>query len=476
MAVPGLWLLVAIHGVILALRIVGLAASNAELYFDEAQYWAWSRTLEFGYFSKPPLLAWIIAASTSVCGDTEFCVRLPSPILHMLTALVVFAIASRLFDRAVGFWSSLIYGLIPGVSLSATLMSTDVPLLLFWTLAMLGLVSHVERPSLAAGAAIGLAMGLGLNAKYAMIYFPLCFAAFAAFSARARAAARHPGTALAVGIAVLMILPNILWNVWNDFATFEHTRQNADWGSGFPNIIGMLEFIGIQAVIMWPAPFVAYLLAVRGGSALPVDARRMMIACSAPVFLVVIAQALISRAHGNWAATAFPAAVILATAYMIAFDWRGMLRTTIALSVVVLVTLSFYGVLVGTVTTGPLGRQFGKLTGWTDFASGVAAVASANGLGTVVFDGRAVTASMTWELRRSGLDVRAYLPAATAPGDHFQQTAPWRPSDPGPVLFVIGGAAPPPDLAARATLLATVPAKMDMGRAWGGIATLYRME
>ena len=33
---------------------------RAELYPDEAQYWLWSRTLDFGYFSKPPMVAWTI--------------------------------------------------------------------------------------------------------------------------------------------------------------------------------------------------------------------------------------------------------------------------------------------------------------------------------------------------------------------------------------------------------------------------------
>src|SRR5690242_15144363 len=44
---------------ILALRIVGLALSKAELYYDEAQYWAWAQNPAFGYYTKPPLVAWM---------------------------------------------------------------------------------------------------------------------------------------------------------------------------------------------------------------------------------------------------------------------------------------------------------------------------------------------------------------------------------------------------------------------------------
>ena len=67
---------------ILAVRVIALAVSNAELFFDEAQYWAWGQEPAFGYYTKPPLIAWIIGATTSLCGDTPFCVRLPSPLMH----------------------------------------------------------------------------------------------------------------------------------------------------------------------------------------------------------------------------------------------------------------------------------------------------------------------------------------------------------------------------------------------------------
>ena len=56
-AETGLGLLTAILFAICAVRVIGLAASNAELYFDEAQYWVWAQEPAFGYFTKPPLIA-----------------------------------------------------------------------------------------------------------------------------------------------------------------------------------------------------------------------------------------------------------------------------------------------------------------------------------------------------------------------------------------------------------------------------------
>src|SRR4029453_18946143 len=82
-----------------AVRLIGLAFSQVDLFFDESQYWAWSRELAFGYFSKPPLLAWVIAGAEVVCGSTEACIRAPAPVFWLGTSLVSYAIAKALYDE-----------------------------------------------------------------------------------------------------------------------------------------------------------------------------------------------------------------------------------------------------------------------------------------------------------------------------------------------------------------------------------------
>ena len=54
---------------LMAWRVAILLSDAIPVSFDEAQYWGWSKDLAFGYYSKPPLLAWAIAAVTGVCGD-----------------------------------------------------------------------------------------------------------------------------------------------------------------------------------------------------------------------------------------------------------------------------------------------------------------------------------------------------------------------------------------------------------------------
>src|SRR5882724_7509584 len=54
---PALVIVVAVT----AARVLFIATAPLELDFEEAQYWHWAQQLAWGYYSKPPLVAWLIA-------------------------------------------------------------------------------------------------------------------------------------------------------------------------------------------------------------------------------------------------------------------------------------------------------------------------------------------------------------------------------------------------------------------------------
>ena len=91
-------------------------------------------------------------------------------------------------------WSAIIFATLPLTAFLATAITTDVPLLLFWSIALYAWTMLIERKTMAWAIALGFTIGIGLLAKYAMIYFPLCMAIQAIFSAEAReAVARSAG-------------------------------------------------------------------------------------------------------------------------------------------------------------------------------------------------------------------------------------------------------------------------------------------
>ncbi|MEL6205590.1 MAG: glycosyltransferase family 39 protein, partial [Pseudomonadota bacterium] len=109
-----------------ALRIALMAFNRTDLFVDEAQYWLWGQSLEWGYYSKPPLIGWVIRLSTDLAGsDAPFFVRLPAPLLHAAMALILGWIAAQRFGGQAAIWIAGLYVTMPAVSVGSYMISTD---------------------------------------------------------------------------------------------------------------------------------------------------------------------------------------------------------------------------------------------------------------------------------------------------------------------------------------------------------------
>ncbi len=407
-------------GALFVVRMISLWFNNSELFFDEAQYWAWAKTPEFGYFSKPPLLAWLIGGFTSVCGDSEFCVRLMSPVLHSATALIVFFLTRQLIDARTAFWAAAAYATLPAVTLSATLVSTDVPLLLFWALALYAFVRFEATLSVGWAIALGVAIGLGMLAKYAMIYFVICTFIYCLFDRK-----RLPHLLgdwrlwLAFGVAALVLAPNILWNVANDFATAGHTGENIGWDGGL-HPARMLEFLASQFAVMGPILFALFLAGI---VRLPLEGmtrqQYLLLCYSVPVLALITLQALMSKAYANWAALTYVAATILVADFMtnhIPELWR---RASFAIHLVVLAVVS-----IGVAFAAPgqipgPANPFVRMQGAREIAARAADELKARPSQGVLVDNRRLAALMTYYLRHQPAPILAWR-NENSPGDYFE--------------------------------------------------------
>ncbi len=320
-----------------AVRLAVLANEYYPLHGDEAQYWLWSKDLDWGYYSKPPLLTWIIAVSTGFLGDREFGVRFASPLLHFLTALVIYRIGEKLYDRRIGFYSALTYGLLPAVGFSALIMSTDVPLLLCWAL---GLYAYLEvqaaKPRPHWWLLLGAAIGFGMLAKYAMIFFLGGLGIHLLLWRRDLLRAVPFWAAMAV--AGLIFAPNLWWNIQHQFATFTHTAANANLGGSLFHPHKLAEFLGGQLGVFGPLLFPVLIVGLATALLLPLMRRRrpeeragLLAAFALPPLLVMTIVAFLSRANANWAATAYVSASVLVVALTLdRARWRWIIPASLA--------------------------------------------------------------------------------------------------------------------------------------------------
>ncbi len=464
-------------------RVLWLATNEPDLYADEAQYWVWAQDLRWGYYSKPPLIAWTIALTTGLCGDGEGCIRLASPLAHAATALLLGAAATRLFDGTdgigrTGFWTAVVYATLPAVSVSSTIASTDALLLTAWSAALLALVRLREAPSIGWWAALGIAVGTGLLAKYTMAGFVLSLALWFVIERQARAMLHGPGPWIAGALALALLAPNLLWNLTHQFATVRHVGENTNLARGLAlNPITAAEFLGAQFGVFGPLLF-AILLWVLTRPATWRDPRTRLLALFiVPLGGIMLVQSFLSRANANWAAPIYAAGTILVVAWALASGRALLLRLSVWLHVAAALllfvgppTLASFGVEIPR-SADPWMRQ----RGWQALGKAVSQIAAGHGDARFLFEHRRDMATLSYYVRPYPLNALMWEPDGI-PRNDFELTSALTASQRGPFLFVTRRDDPADVLARfeRAERLArvTVPTHRDTSLRYG----VWRLE
>ncbi|MEO1039893.1 MAG: glycosyltransferase family 39 protein [Pseudomonadota bacterium] len=380
---------------LLILRLLAIAIDPHSLYADETQYWLWSQNFDWGYFSKPPMIAWIIALTTGLFGDADWAVRLAAPFLHTGTAIFVGLTTRRLFGDAAGAAAVILWLVMPAVWMSGTLITTDGPLVFCWSIGLYALARLRDGAGWTSSAVLGLAAGCAFLAKYAAIYFFIGCALALLLDGPARRALISLKGVLAGLLAAALIAPNLAWNAANDFATVSHTAANANWSGPLFNPGEMLSFIGEQFAVFGPVAFAVLVIAIvtaaqafnRSDDARP---RLLLAGFIVPALAIVALQAFISRAHANWAASAYVAGTILIAVFLTSGPgWRRWaLYGSVGLHAVA--GLAAMALAFSTPLSTALGVSdgFKRVREWPATAAALAVEAERAGVDVVVFDNR----------------------------------------------------------------------------------------
>lgn len=424
-----------IAGALTVLRLVASYFSQVDLFYDESQYWSWSRDLAFGYFSKPPLLAWVIAGAEHICGSTETCVRAPSALFHFGVSLASFAIGQALYDTRTGFWAAMLTALGTGTIFSARIVSTDVPLLFFWAIALLAYVHLCQKPQWAWAVVLGVALGAGLLAKYAMVYFFAGIVLAAFVDKSSRAVLRQPQLWLAIVIAIITVSPNLLWNYANGFLTLRHAGNAVVGEDITPSLRRPLEFLVAQFGVFGPVVFgIAVATILRFASPLLRSTDRMLMAFAITPLVVVTATAAVVHAYANWAAPSFVSLAVLAAGIIVRRNWRSLLWISVVVGILAqfaAVGLDAFApqVYIPFADTNPYYRTLG----WKTFARTVGELARRQATPTIVSDVRAEVASLLYYWRDQPEQILAWQTAGLT---SFELTRGLTAATAQPILFV----------------------------------------
>ncbi len=223
-----------------------------DLAGDEAQYWDWSRELALGYYSKPPMVAYVIAAFTSAGGNEAWAIRSAAVILSSLTLALTYALTLRITKRErTALLAAMVALALPAMWAGSAVMTVD-PLLCFAWAAALYAFHRAVQGEQGYWWVLGLALGFGLLAKYTMILLVLALIVYLVAVDRAPLRTRGPYVALVV--AALCMSGVFYWNWSHNWISLRHTaRIGADdtvsAASAFGNIV---ELMGTQLGVASP--------------------------------------------------------------------------------------------------------------------------------------------------------------------------------------------------------------------------------
>ena len=318
--------LVLLSLVLLGLRMFEFTLSGAGLHVDEAQYWLWSRDLQWGYFSKPPVLVAMISASTAVFGNSLLGVKALAMACWILSAWVLGWLAYRISGMRAAIFAG---GLFSATLISGLLglsVTTDAPLTLCWALCMVTLWQAAHTSGARATLwwmACGLSLGVGVLSKYSALALGISALWLLAVAPSDKRRSIFWGGLLASAVAVLVLLPHLAWNIANHWPTAQHTLEItvqetgstvAQGAGGWRRALASgLEFSFGQLLILGPSVWlVCFWLwrkqrnSTQGQSTntnqapLVWSTRTFALAFSFPILALGLIQALNSKALINW--------------------------------------------------------------------------------------------------------------------------------------------------------------------------------
>ncbi len=381
-------------------RIYYIQNGPLDLSPDEAHYWEWSRRLDWSYYSKGPMIAYLIYLGTAIVGDNVFGIRIMAVIFSTLSSIVMYILGKRLYDEQVGLFSALLIQIIPLFSTYGIIFTIDSPFIFFWTLSLysfwkaISIQNSAFSPSspfekegkggdrnselgtknselsidssLLSWLLLGLSIGFGLLTKYTMAFFYPCALLFLLLSKGKRYHLLTKGPYIAFVISLVVFSPVVIWNAGHDWVTLRHTAGQAHIAEGIQlSVKSFFEFLGSQFGVITPLLFVLIALSLWKLSKQKEGAFLFWFAV--PVIAFFLLKSTQGKVQANWALPGYITGIISFSEFYKNFysgerSKKFLITLTLLLSLIVTSVAHYPSILNLSVKKDPTGR----LRGWKD--------------------------------------------------------------------------------------------------------------
>ncbi len=207
------------------LHLTSAVAGHYGYFIDEFYYLACARHLAWGYIDHPPLAPAVLALVSETLGTSKLAVRLLPALCGVAVVLLTGRLASRFGASAGGqILAAVGTTLIPTLLVLFGVFTTNAFDILLWIVALSLLFELEMGRTPRIWIVLGLVLGLAQMTKHTAFTLALAMAlATVVTPLRRHYRTRWPW--LGAGVALLVVMPNIVWEVHHDWITLEFARN-----------------------------------------------------------------------------------------------------------------------------------------------------------------------------------------------------------------------------------------------------------
>ena len=286
----------------LAWFLINLVQSYfTEILEDEAYYWVYSEFMAWGYFDHPPMIALLIKIGSMIIPG-ELGVRLFPSLMGAATILIVYQLIPKANRDPRIFILCIIAITLMHLNVAGFLALPDIPLVFFTSLFFLVLKRFLAEDRMVQALGLGVIIALMMYSKYHALLI-IFFTILSDWKLILRKTFW-----VIVAVAVILYLPHIIWQVKNNFVSFQyHLISRNDPFQ--PRQI--LEYLGNQLVVT--GPFVGVLLLFLAFARPAKDAYERMLKFNLIGFFgFFFLSSVRGHVEPHWTAAAFPPMIVLA--------------------------------------------------------------------------------------------------------------------------------------------------------------------
>jgi hypothetical protein len=318
---------------------------------QDAYYDFYAQHLALSYYDHPPMIAYLLRVFTAVFGKKVFVLKLADTTVTLMTLYAFFRLAQKFLPVIRARLATILLLSTFMISILSLISTPDVPLMLCWTLSLIFLYGAVFEKKNIYWIWAGIWTGLSFDSKYTGLFLIIGLFCFLIIAKPYRKLIFSRWIFLYLICIAITILPVIIWNFRNRFASFRFQSQGrVNEGmqfdaSGFAGVIGHQSAILLPFLLFSLFYFIYRICRKYGIRFARIPADQLFLLCFfIPLFLGFFSLSFIYWVKLNWMMPAYITGIIWVSRYWNKKWIRYQLIFSVVLHLLLAIEIIFYAV------------------------------------------------------------------------------------------------------------------------------------